>query len=305
MTALAVYTTVYPGVEPFLADWYASLSRQTDADFDLWIGLDVLDIAAATAAMGGEPDAIWVSGRPGDTPGSLRQRALARLVERHALVVLVDSDDVLHPSRVATARAMLAGHDLVGCPLRIVDERGANLGMTFAPPAGQDPEAVFPRTNMYGLSNSAVRADVLARCLPIPSEAVLVDWYLATRAWLFGARFAFGDRVEMDYRQYGTNTARVCGPYSAAQVAEDTDRVAAHYDLVRASDLRDARPERLAALDAAAEEVDTFKTRVVERGDVLGRYIGALNELGTTMLWWAWVAHPSLRHLWATEEGEK
>ena len=32
---LAVYTTVYPGVEPFLAEWRASLRAQTDGDFDL------------------------------------------------------------------------------------------------------------------------------------------------------------------------------------------------------------------------------------------------------------------------------
>jgi hypothetical protein len=256
--------------------------------------------------MGAEPDAVWVHGSPGDTPGSLRQRALAQVVERHDAVVLVDSDDLLHPSRIETARLMLArGHEFVGCPLRVVDERGDSLGMTFAPPEGADPAATFPRTNAFGMSNSAVHAGLLGRCLPIPAATVLVDWYLATRAWLFGARFAFGDRVEMDYRQYGANTARVRGPYSAAQVAEDTDRVAAHYRLVRASDLTGARPERLADLEAAAEEVDTFKARVVERDAVLGAYVAALNELGTTMLWWAWVAHPSLRHLWATEEGEK
>ncbi|HET6495446.1 MAG TPA: glycosyltransferase family A protein, partial [Thermoleophilia bacterium] len=103
MTSLAVYTTVYPGVEPFLADWYASVARQTDADFRLWIGLDVMDVDAATTAIGAEPDAVWVRSSTGDTPGSLRQRALAQLVERHDAVVLVDSDDLLHSSRVETA----------------------------------------------------------------------------------------------------------------------------------------------------------------------------------------------------------
>ena len=35
----------------------------------------------------------------------------------------------------------------------------------------------------------------------------------------------------------------------------------------------------------------------------LSRYVEALNGRETTMLWWAWVAHPSLRQMWATEEG--
>ena len=40
---LAVYTTIYPGVEPYLGDWYRSLCQQTDQEFQLWIGLDHLE----------------------------------------------------------------------------------------------------------------------------------------------------------------------------------------------------------------------------------------------------------------------
>ena len=49
---LAVYTTVYPQMRPYFADWYASLRAQTDRDVDVWIGLDrmsaqdVLDLGA-------------------------------------------------------------------------------------------------------------------------------------------------------------------------------------------------------------------------------------------------------------------
>ncbi len=34
---LAVYTTIYPGVEPYLPDWCRSLLGQTDQSSDLWI----------------------------------------------------------------------------------------------------------------------------------------------------------------------------------------------------------------------------------------------------------------------------
>ena len=39
---IGVYTTVYPGVEPYLLDWYRSLRQQTDQEFQLWIGLDMI-----------------------------------------------------------------------------------------------------------------------------------------------------------------------------------------------------------------------------------------------------------------------
>jgi hypothetical protein len=300
---LALYTTVYPAVGPYLGDWYASVRSQTDRDFTLWIALDGMDEQAAARAMGGAVDAVWVPGGPEATVGSIRQSALDELTRGHDAVVLVDSDDVLHPSRVATARGMLRTCDVAGCALRVVDERGHSAGRDFALPGHLAADAVFPRANAYGLSNSAARSDVLRRCLPIPRDAALVDWYLWTRAWLFGARFAFGDRVEMDYRQYGANTARVLGPFSGSQVAEDTERVRHHYRLVLASDLTDALPERLRELKAAAAAVDDFARRVLASPEVLSRYVDGLNRLTNTMVWWQWVANPSLRHLWASEEG--
>jgi hypothetical protein len=286
MATLALYTTVYPGVERYLADWHASVRGQTDLDFDLWIGLDVLDVEAATEAMGGRPDAVWVRGAYGDTPGSLRQRVLAQIVDRYDAVVLVDSDDLMHATRVASARAALRSYDLVGCALRLVDERGASLDTTFTVPPDMAPEEVFPRTNAFGLSNTAYRTDVLRRCLPIPHEAALVDWYLSTRAWLSGATMA-----------------RVHPPFSQQQVIQDTARVREHFRLVRASRLDDAIPERLAKLERAAADVELFFKRVVLQPARLGDYVAALNELSTTSLWWAWVADAALRHLWANPKG--
>jgi hypothetical protein len=301
---LALYTTVYPAVEPYLADWWSSVRDQTDGDFTLWIALDGMDERAAADAMGAAVEAHWVRGGPEETTASIRQTALDRLCRSHEAAVLVDSDDVLHPTRVATAREMLETYDVAGCALRVVDERGRSAGRTFALPAEVAPEDVFPRANVFGLSNTAVRCDLLRRCLPIPREAALVDWYLWTRAWLAGARFGFSDRPEMDYRQYGANTARVLGPITARQVAEDTGRVQRHYRLVLASDLAGALPERLEGLKLAAASVDVFAGRVVASPEALARYADALNLLPGAMVWWQWVAHPALRHLWEPVEGE-
>ena len=300
MATLALYTTVYPGVEMYLADWYRSLRRQTDRDCRLWVGLDTLSVESAKEAMGGDPDAIWVPGRSGDSPAMIRQRAWAQIVESHDEVVLVDSDDIMHATRIATARAMLGANDLVGCALRLVDERGSSLDMTFTLPPNMPPEGVFPRTNAFGLSNTALRSNVLRRCLPIPAEAALVDWFLSTRAWLLGARLAFGARVEMDYRQHRANMARVLAPFHEQQVIQDTERVRQHFRLVRASPLEDAIPDRVAELERAAADVDAFYKGVVLRPEVLVRYLRAINELSSPSLWWSWVASPLLRHLWTT-----
>ena len=57
---LALYTTIYPGVEPYLAEWFRTVDAQTDREFDLWIGLDTLSPADVAAACGRPCTADWV-----------------------------------------------------------------------------------------------------------------------------------------------------------------------------------------------------------------------------------------------------
>jgi hypothetical protein len=296
---LALYTTIYPGVEQYLADWYRSVQEQTDTDYALWIGLDAVTADSAVQAMGGEPMAVtWVSAVPGETPAQVRQRALIRLVDTCDGVVLVDSDDILHPTRVASARELLGESDLVGCALRLVDQQGADLHTLFELPPQASAEDILPRNNVFGFSNSAYRSDVLRRCLPIPPDVALVDWYLATRAWLSGARLTFDGQVRMDYRQHGANMARVMQPFSAQQVVSDCELVRHHYQAVRAHFLEGAIDALAAEVEQAACDVEAFYRNVVVRPSRLQEYVQLLNNMELVPVWWSCIAHPSLKHLW-------
>lgn len=304
MTALAVYTTIYPGVEPYLPDWSRSLQAQTDKDFDLWIGLDQLTVEEAKRAMGYNPSATWVEAVAGDTPAQVRQRALAQIASTCEAVVLVDSDDTLRPSRVATAREMLGTASLVGCALSLVDQRGNDLGLTFTLEDGAKPEDVFPRNNIFGLSNSAFDCGLLRRCLPLPASAVLIDWYLATRAWLFGASMAFTERVQMHYRQHDANTARVAAPFTPEQVRRDTQLVRHHFALMKGISREGCMPNRLSLLDEVTADIEAFYRQIAAKPRVLKHYVEALNALQTAPLWWSCVAHPALQHMWTSEKEE-
>lgn len=296
---LAVYTTIYPGVETYLLDWYRSLRRQTDQEFQLWIGLDKLTSESVQNMLGSDLTSNWVTAPSGATPAQIRQEALARIVETCSGVVLVDSDDLLHASRVAAARAALQDSELAGCALCLVDQRGQNLGLTFDLPPHFGPEDVFPRNNVFGFSNSAFRSDLLRRCLPIPANVVLVDWFLATRAWLLGARLAFDRVPRMDYRQHPANTARVRSPFSRNQVISDTALVRRHFQLLLAEHRRDYVDERYAAVGKVAREVEEFHQRIVLHPAKLDGYVEALNALHPAQLWWSCVAYPALGHMWS------
>jgi hypothetical protein len=295
---LAVYTTIYPGVEVYLVDWYRSLRQQTDQDFELWIGLDMLGQEQVQKMLGGGVNARWIVAPSGATVAQVRQQALARIVETSSAVVLVDSDDLLDRTRVGAARAGLEDSELAGCALCLIDQEGNDLGLTFDLPRRLEPDDVFPRNNVFGFSNSAFRTDLLRRCLPIPAGAVLVDWFLATRAWLLGATLAFDHVSRMAYRQHPSNTARVRCPFTPDQVFSDTALVRQHFQLVLAQPRHDFRADRTVALQRVRAEVETFHQHMILQAGRLNDYVQALNELHPDPLWWASVANPALEHMW-------
>lgn len=147
---LAVCTTIHPGVLNFVGDWYASLRQQTDRDFRLWIALDGLEPQDVTRILGERPEAEWVVAPPGETPAGIRQLLLAQVVTRNTAVVLVDSDDVMHPHRIASARSALVDAQLSACALRLVDHSGAAMGVDMGLPEGWDVGNVLPRYNKIG-----------------------------------------------------------------------------------------------------------------------------------------------------------
>jgi hypothetical protein len=77
------------------------LEKQTDRDFDVWIGVDALEPRREAEALGGLQEAHWVLAEAGDSPARVRERAVSRLVDDYPATVFVDSDDVLLPGRVA------------------------------------------------------------------------------------------------------------------------------------------------------------------------------------------------------------
>ena len=298
MERIAVYTTIYPGVEVYLPDWYRSVRAQTDQNFQLWIGLDGIEAGAVERAIGTHLEVVWVPSETDSTPARIRQRSLARIVEDFDAVVLADSDDILHPSRVAAARTALQTCELAACALRLVDQHQQDLGTILTLPERAVPDNILPRNNVFGFSNSAYRSELLCRCLPIPAGISLVDWFLATKAWLIGARLAFDPIARMDYRQHEANMAPIRFPFDANQVIRDTKKVMEHYQLLQTEPMENVLPDRWAQVQEAAIDVQLFAERVVSQPENLENYVHNLNTLEPQVVWWWDVAQPSLQWMW-------
>lgn len=298
MQRIALYTTIYPGAEAYLGHWHRSVQAQTDKGFQLCIGLDGIEREVVESMIGRHLEAVWAPSSLESTPARVRQESLAGIVERFDAVVLVDCDDVLHPARVAAARMALKTSELAACALRLTSQQGEDLGITLTLPERGKPDDILPRNNIFGFSNSAYRSGLLARCLPIPARVELVDWFLATRAWLMGASLAFDPVVRMDYRQHSANTAPIRFPFEASQVIRNALKVRRHFESLLASPMKNALPDRWARVQKVSEDVRLFTEEVVAQPCKLETYLGKLNALKPQAIWWWDVAHPALQWMW-------
>jgi hypothetical protein len=289
-----VYATCYPGVEPYLPQWRNSVLAQTDKEFDLAIGLDVITPIEAKEMLGPDIDARFLTAPAGATPAGLRNHAFAQLAEDYEGVIMTDMDDLLQPDRVRGAKAMLSASDLCCCAMQVMDADGRVQGVVFDPGAGAQNILLG---NVFGLGNTAYRSRLLKQCLPVPANCVLMDWLMATRALASGATIAIDRTPQMVYRQYPNNTARILPPFSNDQILKACELVLGHYSLALA-EAPERFPQMLDDLQRVSESARHFSATMLESRALLCEYVKALNELPAPHVWWDCVAHPTLETRW-------
>lgn len=275
---VAVYTVLYPASIGYFEEFWRSLAPQLEEGFDAYISLDAVTVDEARALMGDGAGARFLPASPGSTPAEIRVAALAQLTDSYDGIVLVDADDVLLPGRVAAAAAALESVDVYACAMRVVNEALRPIEeLVFAPSATQvealpDSAELFARVNVFGFGNGAYRSEVLARGLDVPSDTLMVDWLVASRAYLAGAAFEFDLEPRMLYRQHGRNSAGVLPPFEAPRIVRDARRVADHHTKLlegRHETVREVAPferaRRLSEGFAAWLEIDRHAASYAER----------------------------------------
>ncbi len=290
---IALFTTVYPEGEKYLVDWYNSVKLQDDLDVDIWIGCDRLSVDDATKSMKNNIEATWIIKRDDESGIMLRERAIRLMIPEYFGIVFVDSDDVLEDSRISTARDLLGKYDVYGCAMRIIDEKGKDMGINFTRPKDVDMKTLLFKNNVFGLSNTAYRTSLLANCLPFPKNCELLDWFLVTRALIQGADLYFDDATRMKYRQHSANIARVIPPFSEEQILTATKRVIHHYNLIL-SCIPELQNKERSKINSLKDHIEEFYNSITTSPGKLNQYIVELNAMPASHIWWSCVAHPAL-----------
>jgi glycosyltransferase involved in cell wall biosynthesis len=146
---------------------------------------------------------------------------------RGAIILFLDSDDVLEPRAVERTVEMFApGTDRVQFALQLVDEQGKPLGRQFPArgaslPSGRlaDQIASGPIANTPPTSGNAFSRDVLSKILPmpVPEWRICADSYLLVVSALHGA-VAATDEALGRYRVHGNNNWSGSGAPSVDQL---------------------------------------------------------------------------------------
>jgi hypothetical protein len=291
----AVYSTVFPGIEPFLNDWYESLVSQDDKDFDLWLGVDGLSIEAIETAVGKPVRAQFVVAVSGESPASLRSRAFEQLVSRYDAIIFADADDIHCANRVSQAKTALQRLDLFGCAVELIDRDGRSLEHTLSAD-GDDWSDRLGARNMFGFTNSSIRVDALERILPIPADCRLVDWYIATSCLLDGGQLGFSAFVGAKYRVYESSTTRVVPPIRMADLIRGTRLVLEHFHLMSLrTGLGEDEQQWIHQQSSRVEQFRQFVEHSPARAEA---YLAALNRRVGAFWWWDMIACRHLSSFW-------
>lgn len=291
----ALYTTVFPNAIPFLSAFSRSIDAQSDNDFDLWVSLDRLTVEEVEPLLGNGIQPQWVGSHDAaDSPATIRQRAWEQIVQHYDRVIFVDSDDVLGPERVAQAKRGLSQADVYACALDLINENGTRYGKAFRAGDVQDWKVFLASRNVFGLSNTAYRSDVLRNCLPLAETTALIDWHLINRAIHMDAKLLFDNSCHMSYRIYAASMARVLPPFDVDYIRYATDVVLRHYDVLRPYIATDHQHTQ--QIDDQRKNVALFASLSLP---LLEEYVRRLNTNGSSIyLWWDCVAHKELKWLW-------
>lgn len=218
---LKILLALYNGSK-YLPEFLASLDVQTNQQWMLSARDDgskdaSVQIVADYCATRGPGNQVV----PGNNVGVIRNFSLLLESAGADYVMLADQDDVWFPTKIATSLAAIkklesesGGVDvpaLVFTDLHVVDADLKLIDQSFVRSQGLLPLALtgpvfrsLLTQNVAPGCTMIVNQALLKRALPVPSSAVMHDWWLIQVAALLGV-VGFVDEPTIAYRQHGSN----------------------------------------------------------------------------------------------------
>lgn len=228
-TRIAVLLSTYNGAK-FLREQIDSLLAQTHSNFLLVVrddGSSDGSYALLTEYAEQQPERLHLLPEDDDNYGASGGFAFlvnyvlenkAALGLESAYMMFCDQDDTWYPNKIETQLdAMLAAEEsagegvpvLIHSDLEVVSEQNTAIAKSLIRYQGLEIERNrFPNlviSNLVTGCTALINESLAEKALPIPTNAIMHDWWMALVATAFG-RLVFLDTPLVHYRQHGNNT---------------------------------------------------------------------------------------------------
>jgi len=221
---------IYPGVEPFLSDFFESIKSQTTQDYDLLIISDNLELKDDQKLP---PNTKLIQLKQNITPAQIRLKAIECCKEnKYQYIIFTDVDDFFSANRVELSKIDLQNYDFVFNEIDLVDINGHSIranvlkGINIRNQYNKVNEIIDK--NLFGLSNTAVSLNALNE-LTIPKEIIAVDWWIFTMLLLNKQSGKFIEKAKTFYRQTNNNTVGMWKPLDERRLYKGITVKTIHY----------------------------------------------------------------------------
>lgn len=277
---IAVFSVIYPGIDDYFSEFLASLSRQSNKNFTLFLindGLSsVVEFLQQTDLDAKVKDVGWGS------PTKLRMIGIQWIMEAGVdAIIFADADDTFAENRVEISANILQEQELVFNEL-ILTGQGFVDFKPMLETHFRDEELVNSsriRTgNCMGLSNTAIRVESIPSYFDqIPDSITAFDWAFFALCLHAGAKGVFTKRTATYYRQHDNNIANPCS-LTEVQIVRWVQIKSEHYRF-----LSRFYAEYFPLKDYYGKLLDKLQANEIQRRE----YCEAVRKFAPVMpLWW-------------------
>lgn len=235
----AFLTTIFPAAEPFLDDFFESLSNQTIKEFDVLVLNDGYDDLKTFKERFSSLNILEIA--PAGSIAKNRQVLIQYALDRgYDVAVFGDSDDFFSEDRIEVAIKKLETADIVVNDLSTVTSEGKKLKSNIFSQRLQNNEKVLFNfiidKNIFGFSNTAINLkNVPITLINFPKDVEVVDWYFFSSVLLLNMRAIFTSESTTFYRQHDANIAGI-NNYDSRKIQKVIDVKMLHYKFMKEFD---------------------------------------------------------------------
>ena len=204
---VAFLTTIFPMKEQFLIDFFGSLSKQTDENFDVVVVNDGYRGFDKIKERYCELNIIELSCLR--TPAKNREFGINFCKdEKYEVLIFGDSDDYFSDNRIELSLKHLQNFDIVVNDLNLFNESGIYEEKYISNRVENNSivnYSFIKDKNIFGMTNTAINLNILDK-VKFDDSLVAVDWLMFKDLLKLGHKAIFTNEIISYYRQYFDNT---------------------------------------------------------------------------------------------------